>query len=622
MSIAAVSERLRPESMATSSHRVRAILFGDRNGELVFLACLCLFGFVWRTDILITDTYTLVNGLYSLSNGELFLTEAAYGTNLDTPGTTQTENGRIARNYGAIVLSLPIWALLEGLSMAVDLRVGLVGLWSLALLAFVVGLGNRLDNDNIVVVGSVCVLALFGVNVTLAYTLDPTDTHLYALQLFHMLVAAFAPVFLYRLLARIETRQTALLGATLLILGTPLALWASVPKRHVITGTVVLTIAYALYRSRVDADGVLLSHPLTFRALAYVAVGLYTWIHAPEALLLFVVLLAVDVPTAPDNSLRTLAVVGAAFLLSLVPFFLTNIAISGSPIQPPRLLAAQGGAGSQVSAEGGKGGSSVFFEFLSPLLSVVGKITQPFQLLAGELLKGVVMFYTQPDAVYHTVVRSGDAAGALNISGAESVNLTLLESAPVLAGVVGGLSGVYNNWRGSWNDTAPRTVVDLFVGGVIVTLTLLFASRLPIHAQITVRYLFALFPLGVYLLFRVPAVKRSLVDNWRLFAWTTAVTTLIGGQLLAVAVHVTVIGIGAAFQLHAVVALAGAVPLAVWSLLGRSDGRFGQAGAVLLGTTTAMSLLFVLFVAVEYYSLGNSHLLPMVRAVGEPLDLP
>jgi len=305
---------------------------------VVFLSCLCLFGVVWRTEIFISDTYTLANGLYSLSNGQLFMTEAAYGPTLETPGANLVDGRRIARNYGAIVLSLPFWLLLEGLAAVTSLRLALVGLWSLALLAAVVQLGTLLDDDDIVTVGGIGVLLFFGVNVALARSLDPTATHLYALQLFHMTVAAVAPVIFYRLISRIETRKLALLGTALLVLATPLALWAPVPKRHAITGTVVVAVAYSLYRSRTEADGVVFASPVQFRALAYAFVGLYTWVHAPEALLLFVALLAVDVPTAADNSVRTLAIDGTVFLLSLVPFVLTNIALSGSPIQPPRLL--------------------------------------------------------------------------------------------------------------------------------------------------------------------------------------------------------------------------------------------------------------------------------------------
>ena len=613
------------------------VLFGDRYGLVVFLSCLCLFGVVWRTDVFITDSYTLANGLYTLTNGEVFMTEAAYGGSLDTPGAEQAPDGLIARNYGAIVLSLPFWALLEGLSTVTSLRVALVGLWSLALLALVVQAGTLLDSERVVVGGSLAVLALFAANVALGRTLDPGNIHFYALQLFHLTVAAFAPVLLYRLLSRIDGRRMGVMGATLLLLGTPLAVWAPYPKRHALTATVVLAVAYALYRSRTAADGVLLSSPVWFRALAYAVVGLYAWVHAPEALLLVLALLVVDVPTAPDNSVRSLAIVGGTFLLSLLPFFITNLVLIGSPLKPPRLLAVQGAAGGP-SASGGASGATgtgglfgVLAELLAtvaallaPVTELVRKLATPVLLLGGEIARGFAVLRERPIDVYHTLVRSGDAAGALNISGAESVNLAVLESAPLLGATVGVLPVAWRRLKAASlpERTLPgRTLVDLFAALVIVTLTLQYASRLPVHAQVTVRYLFPVFPLGVYLLCRLPAVRETLTGNWRLFAWTTAGTTLIGGQLLVVVVHATVVGLGEAFQLHALLALAVGAPLALWALVGRGDGPFGRVGAVLLALGTALTTLFVLMVAIEYYPLGDSHLLPVVGTVAELLDL-
>ena len=628
MSLSTVRERARTRSATGLRYTLGRVVFGDRYGKLVFLACCCLFGLLWRTDVFITDTYAIANGLYSLSNGQFMLTEAAYGPGLETPGAEPVDGGLIARNYGAIVLSLPLWLLLEGLSAVVSLRLALVGLWSLALLAIVVELGDIVDNESVVVGGALGVLVLFLANAALARSLDPSATHLYALQLFHLLVAAFAPVLLYRLLAQMGTRRLGLTGSLLLVLGTPLSLWAMVPKRHALTATVVLAVAYALYRSRVDADGVLFTTGTPFRALAYAVVGLYAWVHAPEALLLLVVLAAVDVPTAPHNGPRTLAVVGSAFLLSLVPFVLTNVALTGSPLRPPRLLAVQsaGAAESQATAGTGGGGFGGLQPpaALIPVLALVAKLTSPLRLLAGELAAGGLVVFERPMQLYHTLVRSGDAAAALDSRGSESVNLSVFESAPVLAAVAGGLPALWGRVRQLSRPKRvlePETVVDLFAVVVVVAVTLQYATRLPIHAQLTVRYLFPVYPLGAYLLFRVPVVRRTLADHWQTFLWTTAVTTFVGGQLLVVAVYVTAVGLGEAFQLHALLALATAAPLALWSLAGRADGAVGRLGAVLLAVPTSLTMLFALMVAVEYYPVGDTQLLPMVRAVAELLEL-
>ncbi|WP_434530453.1 hypothetical protein ACODNH_14065 [Haloarcula sp. NS06] len=625
--------RLRQRTPALSNTRETAysVLFGDRLGLTVFLATVVLFGLLWRTAFLINDSYTLANGLYSLSNGQLAITEAAYGPGLETPGASRYGGQWYARNYGVIVLSLPLVLMLDLLTAIVELRIALVALWSLALLALVVQCSYYTDGDWVLYGGTAAVLGLFGLNVALAQPLDAGRIHLYALQLTHLLIAAFTLVVLYRLLSRMQTRRLGLLSVVLLTAGTPLAFWASVPKRHAITGTVVICIAYCLYRSRKPADGAVITQRQTFRALAYALVGLYAWVHAPEALLLCVTLAMVDIPTAPDNSPRTLARIGFVFALSLLPFIITNIAITGSPIKPPRLVSGGGTLGNDAaSSTGGSGGSSGGGEsggalrLLEPLLGTIESGMQPLLLLGRELVSGLETLHQQPADVYHAFVRSGSATSALDNAGEESVNLSLLESAPVLVAMLGALPVVRRLRLPS--SMAGRTlsadrVTDAFAITAFVGIVLLYNSRLPLHAQVTARYLFPLYPLGVYLLVRLPVVRQSFTDRWRIFLWTVAGTVLIGGQMIVMFVALTVNGIGEAFQLHALLALGIAVPLGIWALCGRSKGVAGQAGAVLLGAATGVAAVFLLLTIVEYYALGDAHLLPMMRALGELLAL-
>jgi len=622
--------RLRQRTPALSNTRetTYAVLFGDRLGLTVFLATVVLFGLLWRTAFLINDSYTLANGLYSLSNGQLAMTEAAYGPGLETPGANRYGGQWYARNYGVIALSLPAVFVLDLLTAVVELRIALVALWSLALLALVVQCSHYTDGDWVLYGGTVAVLGLFGLNVALAQPLDAGRTHLYALQLTHLLIAAFTPVVLYRLLSRMHTRRLGLLSAVVLTAGTPLAFWATVPKRHAVTGAVVVCIAYCLYRSREPADGSVITERQTFRALTYALVGLYAWVHAPEALLLCVALALVDIPTALDNSPRTLARIGIVFALSLLPFILTNIAISGSPVKPPRLISRGGSLGgntaSGAGSSGGGSGASGLLTPLAPLLGTVESGVRPLLLLGGELVSGFKTLQQQPDDVYHAFVRSGSAGSALDNTGEESVNLSLLESAPILVAMVGALPVVRRLRLPS--SMADRTlsggrVVDVFAITAFVGVILLYNTRLPLHAQVTARYLFPLYPLGVYLLVRLPAVHKSLANHWYAFLWTVAGTVLIGGQVTVMFVALTVNGIGEAFQLHALLAVGIAVPLGIWALCGRSEGRAGQVGAVLLGAATGVAAVFLLLTSVEYYALGDAHLLPMMRALGELLAL-
>ncbi|MBO4249564.1 hypothetical protein IL252_17320, partial [Halomicrobium sp. IBSBa] len=152
------------------------------------------------------------------------------------PGANRYGGQWYARNYGVIVLSLPAVFVLDLFTAVVELRIALVALWSLALLALVVQCSHYTDGAWVLYGGTVAVLGLFGLNVALAQPLDAGRTHLYALQLTDLLIAAFTPVVFYRLLSRMHTRRLGLLSAVVLTAGTPLAFWATVPKRHAVTG--------------------------------------------------------------------------------------------------------------------------------------------------------------------------------------------------------------------------------------------------------------------------------------------------------------------------------------------------------------------------------------------------
>lgn len=67
-------------------------------------------------------------------------------------------------------------------------------------------------------------------------------------------------------------------------LSSPVGFWESFPKRHALAALAVLTAVYCFARSRRDTvdDGL---DPRHFRVPAYVAVALYAWLHAAEALL-------------------------------------------------------------------------------------------------------------------------------------------------------------------------------------------------------------------------------------------------------------------------------------------------------------------------------------------------
>lgn len=606
-------------------------LFGDRVGCLVFLASLCLFLGLWRTAFLLNDSYTIANGLSAVAHGDIALTTAEYGT-LHSPGTNFYEGSRFARNYGVIVLSLPfLWAI-QALSAVADPRIALVACWSLLVFATIILLGREIGARRLsTVVGGGLVAVLFLVNVALARPLELVAPHLLALQLFHMTVAAFAGTLAYRLLTATDGRRLGLAAATVVVGGTPLAFWASVPKRHVVTATVALAVALALLYSR-DREH---RWAVEARALCYVLIALLAWIHAPEALVVFLVFFVVDVPTAPSNNPRTVALLAGVFLLALLPLFVTNMLITGDPLTVPRMLRSVN-ANADISltgstSSGGGGGTSsdsggtALPTFLLVGLALLRSALAPLEKLLSLISKGFTALVTEPNDTYRVLVRSGYISSlSQRAQDTAAANLSLLESAPLLAAVV---AAVPSGFRTA-SDCLDRrslpggiTSADVFLGLFAVALTLIYIGSLPLHAQVTARYLFPVTPAVACLVVRLPPIRRALDSHLEWMLWTALGGVLIGGQFVLVALLALDVARGEAFQFHALLGLAVATLLAVWCLVGSITDRFDRAGAALLGATTAVATIFVCLAAVEYFGLGQAHALPMVRVLADVLPL-
>lgn len=594
---------------------LRRTCFGDRVGEIAFVGAVVLFTGYWIAEWRINDSLTLLNAMDAMARGQLYFEEAVYGTSVDTPGVTVIGDRVYGRNYGILTVALLPLGVLRAVAFVADLRIVVAGAWSLGLLALAASVGHVIDRRRFgVTAGSAVALALFALNVALATDLDPTQSVLYALQFTHLVIAAFGVVFAYRLLARMHDARTGAFGAALVALATPIGLWATIPKRHVITATAVLFVAYLLYRSRTAGEG---RDTLGYRAGAYATVGVLAWVHAPEALLLFLVLVAVDVPTATHKDLRTLGLLAGALFASLLPFFVTNYLVSGSPVKPPRMF-----SGGSLSS-GGSGGSGGGF---AGLLGPIQPLLAPLETIVGLMVDGLVDVVDSPGQLVTIFLRSGTVERVADRAHHVSVNLSILEASPILAAATGAIPvGLHRAREASGLPSigaiAPARVVDLFLGSFAVLLSLLYMFRLPIHAQITVRYLFPIVPVLVVLIVRLPAIRLVARDQWRTLAWTVATAVLIGGQFLLVGLVTLDPGLGEAFQFHAVVSLAVAAPLALWAITGRAEGRGGQIGAVLLGLATAASILFLVFVTVEYYAIGDRQMLPIVRALGEAISI-
>jgi hypothetical protein len=626
------SLRLRAREASNALVRVTA---GDRLGLVVFLGAVVFSMLTWRIGFFITDNYTLANTLVAMADGHLTVTEAAYGS-LESPGMSIHDGQLYGRNYGQVAFALPfLWALRAATSVA-DFGLVFATLCSLLLLALAVQVGRLVDRPAALsVAGSVVALTVFAVNAHLAEPLSQRLLPVAALQLSAIVAAAFVASTAYRLFARLHGRRIGASVGVAVVAATPVGFWASIPKRHVYVVAVLFGVAYAFFRSRnATATDALLS-ATGLRALAYALVGLLTWVHAGEAFIIFLALALADLPTAPANDRRTLAVVGAVFAVSMLPFLLTNSLISGDPLRPPRMLSSFGELSRESTSSSGSGsasdsggGPSLFGWLPLWLVGPILELSSRFSLLFDPFVQGARVLTERPGDVYQTLIRAGyiDSIGVDDDN--QAINLTVLESAPVLAGLLGTvvLAGVRvrSESRGyggsvrarlgrvgsSFADSAGRAT-DGFVVLAAVLFFLAYIPRLPIHAQVTVRYLLPLYALGVYGLARQITVRRVLTEYRRAVLWTYLGGVMLGSQLFFVVVTVGTFGRGGALQLHAVLGLAVGGAFGLLAAASTVDDRFDRVTAVGLGLAAALGTNLLVLSGVVYFQYGP-YALPMV----------
>lgn len=629
------------------------VIFGSRLGFTLFLGTLCVLGLNWRIGVFITDNYTLANAMAALGEGHLAVEEAVYGTTLETNGMGEVAGKKYGRNYGQLVFALPVLWALEGMTLVVDPGIVFPMLWSLLVVLLGVQVGRLVDRPSLgASAGAVCGLAAFLLHVAFARPLSTGMLPLAALQLSTILATGLAAATLYRFLARIHGGAIGLAGAISLVAATPVGFWGSIPKRHVLVVVMLVCVCYAFYRAREAPSPDALLSPLGFRALSYGLVGLMTWLNPGEAFAIFVALVLVDVPTAPSNDRRAATTVILVFFVSMIPFFATNVAISGDPLRPPRMLTKFGSLTGDVGMTGGGGSDGWITIFadsvLLPVLPAVvagpaAEAVNRVDLLIRPFVLGTETVLYEPEAVYRTFVRSGYLREIAEIDLNQAINLSFLESAPLAAGISGVVgtvvarsvsivdgrdsSGLRSSLRSSrdvfqgWIRTVrtdPLVATDAFVVAVAVLFTTIYQYKLPNNAQVTVRYLLPLVPLALYGIARQLSIRRAFDAHWRTALWTYAAGVLVGAQLFLVLVATASLGRGEAFQVHALLGLGVAGVLAVLAAAGVFTDDVDRVTMGVAGLAAALGTDFLLLSGLVYFQYGQ-YALPAVGRLAEYL---
>jgi 4-amino-4-deoxy-L-arabinose transferase-like glycosyltransferase len=611
----------RTDGLREWTARVHTACFGDLFGSSLFIGSFVVFVLLWRVGIFLNDTYVMTNALSAVGDGSLYPTTPVVG-DLDAPGAVEVGDDLYGRNYGQVVLAVPVLWIVEFVDVVVSIRAVLVAGWSVLVALLGRQLGRIAGRER---AGTIAGLSIGGLSILANlvfwkpfYKLAPA---VFALQLSTILWASLTVLIVYRLLARIETPRVGAVAAAVTMLASPVLFWSSTAKRHSLTAVSVVLVLYLFYRSRQASPAGPGPTETHYRALCYVTVGLYAWTSAGEAFTMFVPLLAVDLSTATRNDPKSLVLIGVAFLVSLVPFFLTNLSITGKPLEPPALAlrdslatvdtggARTGTAGAEPTDTTGQGKqlSDLVRTITGSLSSVLTGVVTPVSVLADQYLQSLVVLVTDVDRVFQVFVRSGyrtTSASSNSLYSGPGMNLSVLESAPILGALVLRVGVVVRDGIRQRSDpvtvvtrirkriTGALLPVDWLVLGLATSFVLVALHRLPIHHSYTTRYLHPVYPLAIYGMFRLPVITQAVEKRIRTLVLAFEAVVLLGLPVVYGLLYVASPGLGDVYQSYAVVGLvcsAFVIGAGGYQLARDLDGRLV---AVSLGCAAGVATVF------------------------------
>jgi hypothetical protein len=624
----------------TATDRVRravGVVQADPRRLALFFGALAFYFLYWRVDVFITDTFAMVNTVAALNRLELTVEPIVFGT----PGPhfmgMHVFDGHLyGRVYGLAVPAVPIVWALTAVSKVAALRVVLAGGWALVIYATGVFAGAALDRPTSGKrVGAALALLSLGGNLTAAQPLPDAVVPLIAIQLVTLVAAALLAVLAYEYIRQLYGSRVGVFAGVAVAFVGPVGFWAPIPKRHTVSALLAFVALYGFYRARRAESP---RRRLRYRIVPYVAGALTAWVFSLEGFILVVAVCLTDLLTARDDSPRTLAVVATAFGVALLPFLLTNFLLSGNPLQPPMMLPGWDGqplpatgstpAAEQVTAsnqpspatgtaQSREGLPGAFGQTVAAL--AVGTTRQLSVILSrGASFATDGLAAIEPSRLYHVFVRSGRIPGVEYAqTGGETLELTILESAPLLA-VLGlvplritRITAADLRRLPARLRSEPIRTTDLFALVYVSVFWVLYLPRLPLHSTITVRYLAPTVPILVYAVCRLRPVREVVTETAPLLA-ATAVASAVGltaffGLALAGASP------GTAMQAHAVVNLAVATAVLGWGVAADRVRLDPRLGAVLLGTAIGVTAAFLLLSGVEYLGHGRQFALPLSR---------
>jgi 4-amino-4-deoxy-L-arabinose transferase-like glycosyltransferase len=273
--------------------------------------------------MLFSDEGVIVNQFYNFVHGSLELKIAK--VNVERGIYITVENHLYGRfSYSLLILSLPVYFLLQNIDLFYGAHLFLLQLWALIGGICVYLALKTWKIKNAAITGLVSYLILMMINLRYFNSIYfPKWGEIISIELTNILITSFIVLMVFFLFRKMFGNKTAIFASLFVIFATPISFYALTLKHHSLAVLLTFLAFYFFYKYQEKKDN-------KFIYAAYILAGLCVWTRTLDGAALMISLLIIDILFLRRN-IKHIALISIIILVSLIPFFTFNQLILGNP---------------------------------------------------------------------------------------------------------------------------------------------------------------------------------------------------------------------------------------------------------------------------------------------------
>lgn len=308
----------------SKNERIIGYLESNQIPLLIFFISLFTYITFAGTRLFLSDEGIILDQFYNLINGSLAIKAAKINVNNGIFMTIGNDlYGKFS--YSLLISSLPTFYILKIMDSLYSAHFFILQLWAVSG-GIIVFLARRiLKKTHAKTWGLASYLLLMIPNLYLFRPIYfPKWGELISIELTNIIISSVLVLFVYLFLEKLFSRKIAIFASFFIIFATPISFYSITLKHHNLTLLLTLMSFYFFYRSYEKNDN-------KFIYLSYITAGLCIWTRFLDGSILLVSLLITDFLIF-KRSIKYISTILVVILISLLPFFIFNYLIVGTPL--------------------------------------------------------------------------------------------------------------------------------------------------------------------------------------------------------------------------------------------------------------------------------------------------